>query len=41
MAHMNELQEESRRLEKISVEERLKAEIIQEAGQKRGEVISA
>jgi putative transposase len=41
MARLRELEEENRRLKKMYAEERLKAEIIQEAMAKSGEAISA
>ncbi len=40
MTWMKELEDESRRLEKMYAEEKLKAEIISEAMQKSGEAIS-
>ena len=40
MARMKELEEENRRLRKMIVDERLKAEIVQEALSKSGEAIS-
>lgn len=40
MARLKELEEENRRLKKIYAEERLKAEIVQEALAKNGEAIS-
>jgi putative transposase len=40
MARMVELEQENRRLRKMIVNERLKAEIVQEAMAKRGEAIS-
>nr|CBK62713.1 transposase [Pseudoalteromonas sp. SANK 73390] len=39
MAQMKELEEENRRLKKMYVDEKLKAEIVQEAMQKSGKVI--
>ena len=41
MTRLKELEEENRRLKKMYAEERLKAEIIQEAMQKSGKAISA
>lgn len=41
MARMKELEEENRRLKKMYVEERLKAEIVAEHSQKNGSAISA
>lgn len=41
MARLRELEDENRRLKKMYAEERLKAEIIQEAMAKSGEAISA
>lgn len=41
MARLKELEDENRRLKKMYAEERLKAEIVQEALQKSGEAISA
>lgn len=40
MARLKELEDENRRLKKMYAEERLKAEIVQEALQKSGEAIS-
>lgn len=41
MARLKELEDESRRLKKMYAEQRLKAEVIQEAMTKLGEAISA
>lgn len=41
MACMKELEEENHRLKKMCIEEKLKAEIVQEARQKSGKVIEA
>lgn len=40
MARMKELEEENRRLKKMYAEERIKAEIVQEALQKSGKAVS-
>ncbi|GAB3104276.1 hypothetical protein GCM10027217_27510 [Pseudomaricurvus hydrocarbonicus] len=40
VARLKELEDENRRLKKMNAEERLKAEIIQEAMEKSGETIS-
>jgi putative transposase len=40
MARLKELEDENRRLKKMYVEERLKAEIVKEALEKSGEAIS-
>ena len=39
MARMRKLQEENRRLKKMNLDEKLKAEIVAEALEKRGEAI--